>query len=80
MSMQTDDPAGLVTLQKVYGKSIPEIEQKWKDWIKAQPLDYNVALVQLALVMTEEQWQRWLNANKDSLYWSEQEQIYRVKD
>ena len=80
MSTQTDDPAGSVTLQNVYGKLNPEIEQDWKDWIRSQPIDGNVKLVERAFVKTDEQWQRWLNANKDSLYWSEQEQIYRVKD
>jgi hypothetical protein len=80
MSTQTNDPAGSVTLQNVYGKSIREIEQEWKDWIRSQPIDGNVKLVERAFVKTYEEWQRWLNANKDSLYWSEQEQIYRVKD
>lgn len=80
MSMQTDDPTGLVTLQKVYGKSIPEIEQKWKDWIRTQPIDGNVKLVKQAFVKTESQWQAWWQANKDRLYWSEKEQIYRIED
>lgn len=80
MSIQTDDPTGSVTLRNVYGKSIREIESDWKDWIRSQPIDGNVKLVERAFVKTEEEWQRWLNANKDSLYWSEQEQIYRVKD
>lgn len=80
MSMQTDDPAGLVTLQKVYGKSIPEIEQKWKDWIRTQPIDGNVKLVKQAFVKTESQWKAWWQANKDRLYWSEKEQIYRIED
>ena len=79
MSMQTDDPTGLVTMQKVYGKSIPEIEQKWKDWIRTQPIDGNVKLVKQAFVKTEGQWQAWWQANKDRLYWSEKEQIYRIE-
>lgn len=80
MSMQTDDPTGSVTLQKVYGKPIAEIEREWKAWIRAQPIDGNVKLVERAFVMTEKEWQRWWNANKRRLYWSEKDQIYRVRD
>jgi len=80
MSMQTDNPTGSVTLQKVYGKPIAEIEREWKAWIRAQPIDGNVKLVERAFVMTEKEWQRWWNANKRRLYWSEKEQIYRVRD
>ena len=79
MSVQTNDPTGLVTLQKVYGRSIAEIESQWKNWIEAQPIDGNVHLVPSAFVKNQEQWQEWWNANKDRLYWSQQEQIYRVK-
>jgi len=80
MSIQTDDPTGSVTLQKVYGKPISQIERDWKDWIRAQPIDANVELVQQAFVLTDQKWQAWWNANKTSLYWSEKEQLYRVKD
>jgi hypothetical protein len=54
MAEQTNDPTGWVTLQNVYGKSIPRIEQDWKDWIMSQPSDANVALVQRAFVLTEQ--------------------------
>ncbi|MFZ2146974.1 MAG: hypothetical protein WAV28_07120 [Sedimentisphaerales bacterium] len=54
MAEQTNDPTGRVTLQNVYGKSIPRIEQDWKDWIMSQPSDANVALVQRAFVLTEQ--------------------------
>jgi len=80
MAEQTNDPTGWVTLQKVYGKSSPKIEQDWKDWIMSQPLDANVALVQQAFVLTEREWQGWWEANKNTLYRSEDEQIYKVKD
>ena len=80
MAEQTNDPTGSITLRKVYGKSISRIEQDWKDWIKSQPLDANVALVQRAFVLTDQQWQSWWKANKNTLYWSDDEQIYKVKD
>ncbi|MHC4105385.1 MAG: hypothetical protein ACYSR9_10625 [Planctomycetota bacterium] len=80
MSTQTNDLTGSITLQKVYGKSIGEIEQDWKDWIRSQPIDGNVKLVERAFVKTDEEWQRWWNANKARLYWREEDQIYRVKD
>ncbi len=69
-----------LTLRKVYGKSISRIEQDWKDWIRSQPLDGNVALVQRAFVLTDQDWQSWWDANKNTLYWSQDEQIYKVKD
>ena len=80
MAEQTNDPTGSITLRKVYGKSISRIEQDWKDWIKSQPLDANVALVQRAFVLTDQQWQSWWKANKNTLYWSDDEQICKVKD
>ncbi len=80
MSTQTQDSTGSVTLRKVYGKSISRIEQDWKDWIKSQPLDGNVALVQRAFVLKDKDWQSWWDANKNTLYWNQDEQIYKVKD
>jgi hypothetical protein len=79
ISTVKDDRDGSATLQKVYGKSIAEIEREWKDWIKAQPIDEDVLLVSSAFVLPAKQWEAWWQVNKDKLYWSEEEQIYRVK-
>ncbi|MBN1392655.1 MAG: hypothetical protein JW947_07615 [Sedimentisphaerales bacterium] len=73
-----NDWDGSATLQKVYGKSTAEIESEWKEWIKAQPIDEDVMLVESAFVLSESQWQEWWRANQNRLYWSEEEQIYRV--
>ena len=80
MSTQKNDPTGLTTLQKIYGKSIDQIELDWKNWIKSQPIDGNVKLVPWAFVKTEEQWQQWESANINKLYWNKKEQIYCVRD
>ncbi len=73
------DKDGTATLQKVCGQSITEIERDWKKWIKSQPIDEDVLLVSSAFVLSESQWQVWWRENKGKLYWSEQEQIYRVR-
>lgn len=78
ISAARGDLDGSATLQKVCRKSIAEIELEWKNWIKSQPIDEDVLLVSSAFVLPEHQWQAWWRANKDKLYWSEQEQIYRV--
>ena len=74
-----NDPTGVVTLEKIYGKSISKIEQDWKNWIRSQPIDENVKLVPWAFVKTNEDWRKWWQKNQNRLYWSEEEQIYRVK-
>lgn len=79
MRVKRNDPTGAVTLQKVYGKPLAEIEREWKVWIKAQPVDDNVKLVRLAFVKTDQQWKAWWKENKSRLYWSEKEHIYKVK-
>jgi hypothetical protein len=79
MSARRRDRTGSTTLQEVYGKSIREIERDWKGWVRAQPIDANVRLVEAAFVKTENQWQAWWQANKYRLYWDQQERIYRVK-
>lgn len=79
MSVQKNDPTGELTLQKVYGKSIPDIEREWKDWVMAQPIDKDVTLVPRAFVLPEREWQQWWQLNQSRLYWSEAEQIYRAR-
>ncbi len=79
ISAARDDPDSSATLQKVYGKSIAEIEWEWKNWIKSQPINEDVLLVTSAFVLSDSQWQAWWQANKDRLYWSKKEQIYRVR-
>ena len=55
-------------------------EREWKDWIDSQPIDEDVMLVSEAFVLAEDEWQRWWAENQNRLYWSEQEQIYKVRE
>ena len=79
LSEATDDPTGVRTLEKVYGKTLSEIEKDLKDWINAQPIDGDVLLVQRAFVLPEDQWRKWWENNNSRLYWDEAEQMYKVK-
>ena len=79
LSRVSDDPTGVRTLEKVYGRPLSEIEKDFKDWINTQPIDENVNLVQYSFVLPADQWQIWRQNNETRLYWDEAEQIYRVK-
>jgi hypothetical protein len=79
LSKVTDDPNSVRTLEKVYGKPLSEIGKDLKDWINAQPIDADVGLVEKSFVLPADKWQIWLKRNNSRLYWSEAEQIYRVK-
>ena len=46
LSVCEDDRNGLITLERVYGKDLYELEKEWKDWIRSRPIDANVLLVQ----------------------------------
>jgi hypothetical protein len=72
------DPTGVKVLEKTYAKSIAQIEQDWKTWVRSQPIDENVKLVPWAFVMPPKEWGRWLSENKDRLYWNEEEKIYKI--
>ena len=80
ISVQKNDSTGLTTLQNIYGQPIDQIENQWKNWIKSQPIDGNVNLVQWAFIKTEEQWQQWKYANINKLYWNQNERVYCIKD
>lgn len=75
-----DDPYALGALEKVYDKPVEEIEIEWKQWVRNLPMDNDTFLVEEAFVKTAPQWQTWWDENKHRLYYSEEEQIYRVKD
>ncbi len=80
MSVAADDPTGVVTLEKVCGKDVSQIERDWKEWVMAQPIDGNVNLVPQAFVLPVEHWKTWCEKNSSRLYWSETEQMYRVRE
>ena len=47
--------------------------------MEQQPIDDDVLLVPAAFVLRKSDWEKWWADNQDRLYWSEDEQIYRVK-
>jgi hypothetical protein len=73
------DPAGITSLQKVFGKDLPIIEREWKEWIRAQPLDDNVALVQRSFVATPEEWESWWKSQQSRLEWNDALKVYEVR-
>ncbi|MBN2018788.1 MAG: hypothetical protein JW749_01025 [Sedimentisphaerales bacterium] len=75
----TDDPNGVATLEKVYGKPLSVIEKDLQEWVRNQPIDEDVNLVQESFVLPADKWQIWLQENNSRLYWDENQQIYRVR-
>jgi hypothetical protein len=73
------DSAGIASLQKICGKDLPAIEREWKDWIRAQPLDDNVALVQRSFVATPEEWESWWKSQQSRLEWNDALKVYEVR-
>lgn len=84
VSQTENDPYGLVALGQVYGrpfdKVAKEVERQWKDWVRHLRTDNDVFLVSESLAMTPNQWDKWWSENQHRLYFSEEEQIYRVKE
>jgi len=75
-----DDPFGLGAIEKVYNKPLEEIEAEWKKWVLELPMDDDIFLVDEAFVKTPEEWEKWWGENEERLYFSPEEQIYRVKE
>ncbi|MDP2652790.1 MAG: hypothetical protein Q8Q08_02040 [Candidatus Omnitrophota bacterium] len=76
---QDNDPLGLETLIQVYGKDKARIEQEWKEWVRAQPIDANVNLVERAFILDQKGWDAWQEENKGRLDWDEREDIFVVR-
>lgn len=72
------DATGVKILEEVYGRSLAQIEEDWKAWVRSQPIDGNVKFVPMAFVLPQQEWQMWLSINKHKLYWNEEEKIYKV--
>ena len=75
-----DDPFGLGALEKVYNKSLDEIEAEWKRWVLELPMDNEIFLVDEAFVKTPAEWRKWWGQNQHRLYFDAEQQIYHVKD
>jgi len=63
-----------------YNKPLDEIEAEWKQWVLELPMDDDIFLVDAEFVKTPAQWEKWWSQNRHRLYFSHEEQIYRVKD
>jgi len=79
MRARQGDLDGAETLAKVWGGTLADLEQQWKEWIRSQPIDADVNLVPRSFVVTESEWLRWWPAHQNSLEWSPSERIYRAK-
>ena len=69
----------LAILSRVAGTPLSDIEREWKEWIRIQPVDADVLLVERAFVKPYHEWRTWWNANKEKLYWSKEAQRYRPR-
>jgi len=70
---------GLGLLEAACGKPTAEVEREWKDFLRAQPVDADVLLVEQSACMQREEWAAWQEANRERLYWDPELGIYRVR-
>lgn len=73
------DAYGLGTLQAVCGKPLAEIDKEWKAFLHTQLLDDHVSIVSESKLMTQAEYRKWWDANKDRLYWNEEAQVFRLR-
>ena len=76
MRTRTGDPDGSEALERAFGAPLAELEAQWKQWIRDQPLDADVALVPQSLLLTEAQWREWWPEQEGRLVWSDERQRY----
>jgi len=74
---QTGD--GVRALEEVYGKPLPEIESEWRAWVRAQPLDDDVALVGRSAILTTEDWASFWAQSGGRLVFDPKERRYRPR-
>ena len=63
-------------LAAVYGADLETIESAWKNWVKSQPIDANVKLVERSFILPYAKWVRWRNANHKHVVWDQENQLY----
>jgi hypothetical protein len=68
------------TLETVYGADLGTIESKWKGWVKSQPIDANVKLVERSFIFSYPQWIRWWDSNREYLHWDAKKMLYVVTE
>ena len=67
------------TLEAVYGADLKTIEGEWKSWVRSQPLDANVKLVNRSFVLPYEKWVSWWEMNRENLTWDDEKRLYVVR-
>jgi hypothetical protein len=72
------DPAEI--LEAIYGADLDTIEREWIGWVKSQPIDANVKLVERSFILPYPDWVRWWDQNQEYLHWDEGKMLYVVKD
>jgi hypothetical protein len=72
------DPAK--TLEAIYGADLITIEREWIGWVKSQPIDANVKLVERSFILPYPEWVQWWNQNQEYLHWDEDKRLYVVRD
>jgi hypothetical protein len=70
------DPNGAAKLENAWGAPLADLERRWLDWIRVQPLDGDVALVPRSQMLTAEQWSQWLRTEGGGLDWDDAQQRY----
>jgi hypothetical protein len=68
------------TLEVIYEADLVTIEREWIGWVKSQPIDANVRLVERSFILPYPEWVRWWNINQKYLHWDEEKRLYVVKD
>jgi hypothetical protein len=68
------------TLEVTYGADLVTIEHEWIGWVKSQPVDANVRLVERSFILPYPAWVRWWNLNQEHLHWDEEKRLYVVRD
>lgn len=71
-----DDRDGAKALARAWGAPLADLDQRWREWLRAQPIDADVELVPQSVVLPEAEWVEWLRANETRLQWSEEDQRY----
>lgn len=79
MRTRQADPDGANTLARVWNAPLDDLEQAWKAWIRAQPLDNDVLLVPRSVVVREADWEEWWRQNGLLLRWDDAVQRYVPK-
>jgi hypothetical protein len=68
---------GLDALEATLESDVVTTEQRFRDWIRAQPIDDDVDLLERSFVLDAPGWERWWAQNRTRLEWSPADARYR---